>query len=252
MRALLGEFVGTLILVFIGCGTVAVAVLFGVLNLYGVALFFGAGVSVAIYASRKWCPAHLNPAVSLAFFIKKQLSVKNLLAFMLAQVLGAFVGGLLLLLIFNPFIQEFEVLNGIVRGAADSYHSAVMFGEFFPNPGFEKTLSVSHFQAIFWEGLGTFLLMASIFYVQRTEELIKIPAPIIVGLTVTLLIIFIAPYTQGGFNPARDFGPRMVAYFGGWREAALPSARMSFLTVYVVGPMIGAGLATLIAPSAKH
>ncbi|CAG5076629.1 MIP/aquaporin family protein [Parvicella tangerina] len=246
MKAFLGELIGTMILVIIGCGTVAIAVLFGALNLYGVALFFGAGVTVAIYASRSMCPAHLNPAVSFAFMLRKALNFRRFFEFVGAQLIGAMLGAIVLLLIFNGFIEEYESANEIVRGSEGSYHSAAMFGEYFPNPGFESELQVSHYQAIFWEGIGTFFLMLSILYVQRIQEIIKIPAPVIIGLTVALLIILIAPYTQGGFNPARDFGPRIIAYFGGWEKAAFPEVSFGFLTVYILGPILGASLATLI------
>lgn len=243
MRTLIGEMIGTMVLVFIGCGTVAIAVLFGALNLYGVALFFGAGVTAAIYVSKSLCPAHLNPAVSFAFLLRKDLSTRKFLEFILAQLVGAFIGAVLLFLIFNNFISEYELSKGIVRGEPDSYHSAVMFGEFFPNPGFEKELRVSHWQGIFWEALGTFILMTIILNVQRLQEMLRVAAPVLVGLTVTILIVFIAPYTQGGFNPARDFGPRVMAYIGGWGDAVFPSEPFSFFTVYILGPIVGAGFA---------
>lgn len=246
MKTLIGEFLGTFLLVLIGCGTVAVAVLFEVLNLYGVALFFGMGVSIAIYASRTICPAHLNPAVSFAFFLRKELTLQSLVVFLTAQMLGAMIGGLVVFILFSPFIGEYEYTHGFIRGNADSYHSAVMFGEYFPNPGFEKELEVSHLMAIFWEALGTFILMLHILSVGKIEKIMRISAPILIGLTVTILIIFIAPFTQGGFNPARDFGPRIVAYFNGWGEAAFPSAPYSFFTVYILGPMLGSGLAVFL------
>ena len=60
-------------------------------------------------------------------------------------------------------------------------------------------------------------------------------------MTVTALICVIAPLTQACFNPARDFGPRLFAYFAGWGSIALPGPRgMGFLTVYIVSPIVGA------------
>lgn len=246
MRTLLGEFLGTFIIVLIGCSTVAVAVLFGLLDLYGVAILFGAGVSLAIYSTRKLCPSHLNPAVSLAFLINGGIDLRTFLKFTISQLLGAIIGGLLVFSLFDQSISKFELAQGIIRGDVNSYHSAVMFGEYFPNPGFEKELNVSHSTAIFFEAMGTFILMTTIFHVQRIQSISKIPSPILIGLTVSLLILFIAPYTQGGFNPARDFGPRMVAYFAGWKSAALPSYPMSFITVYILGPSIGALIASIL------
>ena len=66
-------------------------------------------------------------------------------------------------------------------------------------------------------------------------------APIFIGLTVAVLISVIAPLTQACFNPARDFGPRLFASLAGWGSVALPGQDdWSWLTVYIVAPILGA------------
>lgn len=244
MKEYLGEFAGTLLLVLIGCSAVAISVLFGTLNLLGVALVFGMGVAVAIYAVRSIAPAHLNPAVSVAMVQAKQLALTKLPFYVLAQILGAFVGASLLYLLFDQEIAKYEAFGGIVRGTEESYRSAMMFGEYFPNPGFEQDYKVSHLKAIFMEGLGTFFLVLSIFILSETKRIANRFIPFFIGLTVSVLICFIAPYTQGGFNPARDFSPRLVAFLGGWKSAAFPTINYSFFTVYIAAPIAGAVLAT--------
>jgi glycerol uptake facilitator len=65
--------------------------------------------------------------------------------------------------------------------------------------------------------------------------------PVFIGLAVAVLISVIAPLTQACFNPARDFGPRLVAYFGGWGKVAIPGPQgMGFATVYILAPITGA------------
>ena len=73
--------------------------------------------------------------------------------------------------------------------------------------------------------------------------LLPIRYSLIIGLTVASLISIIAPLTQCCLNPARDFGPRLFAYFAGWGSIALPGPRgLGFLTVYIVSPIVGATL----------
>jgi Major intrinsic protein len=65
--------------------------------------------------------------------------------------------------------------------------------------------------------------------------------PYFIGFTVAVLISLFAPLTQAGWNPARDFGPRLVACFAGWWSVAIPGPRFGFW-VYIVGPFVGAPL----------
>ena len=71
-------------------------------------------------------------------------------------------------------------------------------------------------------------------------------APVFIGLTVSSAICLIAPLTQAGFNPARDFSPRMVAAIMGWGRHALPDACGGFFWVYMLGPCLGAELAAVL------
>ena len=240
----IGEFLGTFILVFFGCGAVAATVLFGVFSsLLEVALIWGLGVAIAIFITRNSCPAHLNPAVSLAMCLLQKLSWKKLPVYMLAQTLGAFSAGFLLYFLFADAIAVYESANGILRGSAESYKSALYFGEYFPNPGLETLLPITVSMACFAEFLGTFLLVFVILKVTEKPEQVDNSTPLVIGLTVTIIICLIAPFTQAGLNPARDFGPRMVAFLLGWGEAALPAVPFSFLTVYVLSPLLAGAVA---------
>ena len=246
-KEFVGEFLGTFIMVLFGCGSVAVAVLFnGFGSLLEVAIVWGIAVALAIFTVRNLGPAHLNPAVSIAMWLSKQLPLKKLPWYILSQTLGAFLAAIGIYVLFNNSIGVYEIAHGIVRGSAESYQSAVMFGEFFPNPGFANLTSISPLKAAYIEGFGTFILVLVIFRLTEKPKQIDNLTPILIGLTVTLLICFIAPFTQGGFNPARDFAPRMVAYFGGWGLAAFPKYPFSFLTVYILAPIFGGILASFL------
>jgi len=244
----LGELLGTFVLVFIGCGAVGLSIFSSFLNsLLEVAVVFGTGVSIGIFAVRKLCPAHLNPAVSIAMFLSKKLDSKKLPLYIISQFLGALLGALVLYFAFAEVIQVYEETNGIIRGSKTSVKTAMMFGEYFPNPGYADRLSVSHLFACSMEAIGTFVLTLVIFRLTNKEgQVHRNLIPVLIGLTVTVLICFIAPYTQGGFNPARDFSPRIIAYFAGWKSAAFPAVQFSFFTVYIVSPIIGGVLASYL------
>ena len=242
-----GELLGTFILVLFGCGSVAVAILFGEYNsILQIGAAWGTGVMLAIYLTRHLSCAHLNPAVSIAMVISKRMAVRKLPVYLAAQFTGAFLAGLAIFLLFSPSITAYEEANQIVRGTAASVDTARMFGEFYPNPGGNAVVSMP--LAIAAEAFGTFLLLLFIFAltegcnVGRPSDTM---APVFIGLTVTSVICLIAPLTQAGLNPARDFGPRMVAWIAGWGNAAFPDNNGGFFFVYILGPAIGGVLAAL-------
>lgn len=247
IKSFLGELIGTFILVLFGCGAVAGATLFEAFNsLLEVALIWGIGVALGIFASRNLSQAHLNPAVSVAMLMAEKIDKKDFGVYLIGQFAGAFLAGLVLLLIFNPSIELFEASSQIVRGAEGSQLSAMMFGEYYPNPSFAKKISLSLSGAIALEAFGTFLLVIMIFFLTEKLDQIDNLIPLMIGLTVTVIITLVAPFTQAGLNPARDFGPRMMAWIGGWGERAFPDSSGGWFWVYILGPVLGGILAFLL------
>ena len=251
LNACMAETLGTFILVLFGIGSVAAAVYTGAqVGLWQVAAVWCFGVTIAIYVSGAVSGAHLNPAVSLAFaiFRRDQFPVNRLFAYWGSQLLGAVLAGIAVLMLFNPFIDEFEADNGIVRGAEGSEKSAMAFGEYFPNPAMFDTLTVSPIHAFAVEAFGTAILAMVIFALTERRNAgvpTKGMAPFFIGFTVAALISLFAPITQAGWNPARDFGPRIVAALAGWGEIAIPGPEGGFW-VYILGPLVGAPIGALI------
>lgn len=235
-----GELIGTFILVFIGCSSVAIAILEWIsLSLLQIAIIWGLAVFIAIKVSSRWSGAHLNPAVTFAFHLLDPIPRKKLLMVLMGQALGAFIAGGFVLIIFYQAIEDFEVKNNIVRGLYPSYKSAVMFGEFYPNPGFEDLYRVSEVSAMLFEGVGTMILMLVILLSTKLPRP-SLSQPLAIACTLAILIYFIAPFTQAGFNPFRDFMPRMVAFLSGWGIESFPLEVRSAFTVYIFSPIIGA------------
>jgi len=243
-----GEFIGAFILVLFGCGSVLVSTVFGTASgLFQIGIVWGIGVTLAIYATRHLSCAHLNPAVTLAMAVTKRMNLRKVPTYLCAQFLGAFVAGLVLFLLFSSSIAAFESAHHIVRGTADSVTTARMFGEFYNAPG--GLGAGSMWVAMAAEGFGTFMLVLMIFFltegcnVGRPDDS---NAPVFIGLTLTSLICLLAPLSQAGFNPARDFAARMVALLFGWGKAAFPDAYGGFFWVYMLAPVVGGVLGGLL------
>jgi glycerol uptake facilitator protein len=247
--ALAGEALGTFLLVLFGTGSVACAVLTGALQgLWQVAVVWGFGVTLAIYCSAALSGAHLNPAVSLAFALlrPKGFPTNRLLPYCMAQLLGATAAALVVWAAFAPFLARFEAREGLVRGAPGSERAAMIFGQYFPNPAVfgtrpEAASLVSPLGAMLVEAFGTAILVLVIFALSDPDNAAAPEptlVPFFVGFTVAVLISLFAPITQAGWNPARDFGPRLVALLAGYGAIALPGPHGGFW-VYIVGPLAG-------------
>ena len=236
----LGEVIGTFILVFIGCGSIALAIIYEYLSsLYEVAAFWTAGVTLAIYASAKLSNAHLNPAVSIAFLIAKHISFKDFVNYLFSQLIGAVLAGLLLIYLTINDISDYNLLH------------ASIFGEYYPNPSFTKThYWVTTPIALITELIATFLLVYCIFWLIKIKKIASF-TPILIGITVGALICLTAPITQCCMNPARDFGPRIISYFYGWEDIAFINNGYGWCIVYIFAPLIG-GASGAIAHKYLH
>lgn len=267
MRALLAEAIGTGMIVLFGCGSVCSSFSGAFGGIWQVAVVWGFGVMLAIYCTAEASGAHLNPAVTLAFsLIRPQahgMTVKKAILYVVAQFAGAIVCAGLNLGIYGSTIKAFERSKNCKRGDPCSILSASAFGEYFPNPGMTKEWNggagpyiqddVGPFYALFVEAWGTFVLCFVIFGVTNAKNKVlegyggfRPGAPFVIGFTVAVLLALYAPITQAGWNPARDFGPRLVAWMAGWGEVAIPGPQNGFW-IYIVGPMIGGPMGAWLA-----
>jgi glycerol uptake facilitator protein len=247
-RQCTGECIGTFLLVFFGTGSVASAVTTGAQQgLWQVAVVWGFGVALSIYATAGVSGAHLNPAVSVALYFRRpaEMPLKKLPHFILAQLVGSVLAGCLVFAVYGSALSRLATEMDAKNGAKtwDKELTGKVFGEYFPDPGGRLTSGdITPVGACAIEALGTALLMFMIFALTDERNPARPPpgmAPFFIGFTVAVLISLFAPLTQAGFNPARDFGPRIVAFLAGWGETAIPGPRGGFW-VYIVGPLIGA------------
>jgi glycerol uptake facilitator protein len=254
------EALGTFVLVFFGCGAVHAAVLTGAQSgLWQVAIVWGVAIMLAAYVFGGISGAHINPAISVALATWGRFPWREVGPYSLAQLAGAMLAGGALLGVFQGFHEVKERELRVVRGQQGSELTAMCFGEYFPNPALDSTtklyLAGDHAKlreivsapiAFMAEVVGTLLLALVVFAVTDPKNSAAPAArlgPVFIGLSVAVLISVIAPLTQACFNPARDLGPRLIAFAGGWRGIALPGPQgMGFFTVYIVAPILGAVL----------
>lgn len=251
MKECCGEFLGTFILVFFGTGAVHTAVLTGAqVGLGQVAAVWGAAVTLGIYAAARLSGAHLNPAVTVACAASCGFPWRKAPGYVAAQLAGAFAASATLYALFHGVLARFEQTHALVRGAPGSELSAMCYGEYFPDPALfgSSAAGAAHLsvlQAMLAEGLGTFFLVLMVCVLTCRGNAMRPPerlAPPLIGLTLAMLISLFAPLTQACFNPARDLGPRLVAWLAGWGAIAIPGPRGGFFSVYILAPTLG-GLA---------
>ncbi len=249
-----GEFLGTFLLVFFGCGSVASAVTTGALvGVFQVAIVWGLGIATAIYLTGSLSGAHLNPAVTIAMAMFRDFPKRRVLPYIAVQMLAGFLAAATLYLIFAQPIAHYEMHNSIIRGAPGSEASARVFGEFFPSPGDggltrQSHTFMGHGSAFAAEMIGTAILLLVIFAVTDPKNK-AIPQPLIplsIGLTVTILICLLGPLTMACFNPARDFAPRVFSTMAGWGKIPFTANGIGWLTVYIIAPILGGILGGLI------
>lgn len=199
---------------------------------WGVCIAWGLAVTIAIYVTGGVSGAHANPAVSLAFAVFRGFSWKKVIPYSLAQVGGAFLGAAVVYSMFSPVIDHYNAINHLTR-AGDGGAAGV----FFTHPG----LAVTPIHALWDQVILTALLMVGIFAV--TEERNQLApkgntGPLIIGLLVATIGASAGYLEAWALNPARDFGPRLLAWLLGWGAQAFPSPG-NYWWIPIVGPLLG-------------
>jgi aquaporin Z len=216
-RRTIAEFIGTFWLVFGGCGSAVLAAAFPNLGigLLGVSLAFGLTVLTMAYAIGHVSGCHLNPAVSVGLVVGKRFPASDLLAYVVAQVLGAIVAAGVLYVIATGK-AGFDVSGGF---ASNGYAAH--------SPGEYSLLS-----CLVAEVVLTFMFLMII--LGATDR--RAPqgfAPIAIGFGLTLVHLIGIPVTNLSVNPARSTGPAL--FVGGWA--------VQQLWLFWLAPIVGAAIA---------
>jgi len=213
-RATLAEFIATLLFIFLGAGTVVVTG--GLMKegltsarLVAIALAHGFAIALLVAATAKLSGGHINPAVTFGAFITGKISLPTAIMYVVAQLVGAGVGAGLLAAVIPSGAQGNLGAHGLGSG-------------------------VSAGGGLLAEIVLTFALVFVVFATAMDPKGLGHLAPAAIGLTVLVDHLIGVPVTGASMNPARSFGPALVA--GAWDNH----------WIFWVGPLIGGGLAALV------
>ncbi len=220
MNKYLAELIGTFWLVFGGCGSAVLAAAFPELGIgfVGVALAFGLTVLTGAYALGHISGGHFNPAVSIGLWVGGRFNTKDLIPYIIAQIIGAVLAALVL----------YFVVSGQAGFAGTGGFASNGFGELSPG-------KYSLGSALIIEVVLTAMFLMII--MGATDQRAPVGfAPLAIGLALTLIHLISIPVTNTSVNPARSTG---VAFFA-------ETAALSQLWLFWVAPIIGAVLGALI------
>jgi glycerol uptake facilitator protein len=252
-RALLGEFLGTALLITLGDGVVAATVLMKKQSDWVfIPLGWGLAVALSIYAVGRLSGGHLNPAVSLALAVRGDFPSGRVLPYAIAQVAGAFVGALIVYFDYYYALHAFTQLHGISFGqmvhgelVGDAAGGAGVFTTF---PAFPALWA-----NVFSETLATAVLLFGVR--ALTDRRNAAPAgylePALIGVLVCAIGLSLGAPTGYAINPARDFGPRLACAMLGWGSSVFESHNWYFW-IPIVGPLVGGILGVLVYDFAIH
>lgn len=229
MSIFFAELIGTMLLIVLGDGVVANVVLKQTKGHASGWIVITAGwafaVTIAVYCVGTISGAHLNPAVTLAMLALGKVTLTSALGYIIAQVVGAFLGAVLVWLAYLPHWRLTE-------------DKAAKLGVFCTIPAIRQPLA-----NVVNEVIGTFVLVLGVLAVLRPDNLVSAGGfdtgfgPALVGVIVWAIGLSLGGPTGYAINPARDLGPRLA-------HAVLPipgkgGSDWSYAWVPIVGPAIG-------------
>ncbi|MPY74244.1 MAG: aquaporin [Alphaproteobacteria bacterium] len=226
MKKPIAEFIGTFTLVMFGCGAAVIGGLATgstAINVLGIAFAFGLSIVAMAYGIGQISGCHVNPAVSFGVWMAGRMSASDFIAYVIAQLLGALAGAAVLYLIMSGKAA------GWTGGLGQNGWGAGYLGEY------------GVVSAFVFEVVATFVFLVCILGVTQRGAPAAV-AGLAIGLTLTLIHIVGINVTGVSVNPARSIGPAIVG------AAANPTA-LAQVWLFIVAPLIGAGIAGLLFKS---
>ena len=253
--ALIGEFLGTALLVLLGDGVVAGVVLLDKTpDKMMITTGWGLAVALAVYLTGRLSGGHINPAVTLALACRGAFPPSRVLPYWAAQLAGAFVGALLVYAdyaeAFRAFEQHEHVIRGAMAGGKLVGTAAGGAGVFATYPAFDTT-----WRNVLSEFLATAVLLVGVR--ALTDRRNAAPGgyvePLALGGLVWAIGLSLGGLTGYAINPARDLGPRLASALLGWGPAVFLS-HGGYFWIPIAAPLAGglAGIALYDCAIHRH
>ncbi|MDN3681994.1 MIP/aquaporin family protein [Vibrio tapetis subsp. quintayensis] len=242
----LAEFIGTGLLIFFGVGCVAALVLTGAeFGQWEVSIVWGFGVAIAIYCTAGVSGAHINPAVTIALAAFHGFDKQKVLPYIVAQMAGAFCSAALVYGLYSNLFTDYEILHNFARSSEEALSTAGIFST-YPHA------SLSFLGALAVEFVITAVLMFGILALgDESNGASRGPMnPLLIGVLIAVIGGSLGPLTGFAMNPARDFGPKLFAYFAGWEHALTGAKDIPYFIVPILGPIAGACFGGWLYPKA--
>jgi MIP family channel proteins len=203
---------------------------------------------MAVYVCAGVSGAHINPAVTLALAVHRRLPWGKVAPYCAAQVAGAFAGAATTFLVYR---EAFDRFDGGVRQVAGAKATAGIFAT-YPQD-FLSTVPGGLIDQV----VGTALLLLLVFALGDGRNFAAEARlqPVLVGAAVVLIGMCFGFNAGYAINPARDFGPRVIAWLEGWGAAAFPGEQgnlSAYWWVPIVGPIIGAIIGAIVYDLVVH
>lgn len=236
MGELASEFLGTLVLLAFGDGVVA-SIKVGRGDILMITWAWGLAVVMGVYVAGGLSGAHINPAVTVALASRGDFAWGKVGPYILAQVLGAFAGAGLVLIDMGPQIDATAAkAAGATSGDAFNTARNALDGIFFTHPDPAQGMLGGFVDQIIGTALLLFLIRA--ITDTRNSSPTSNLAPFVIGLAVVVIGQSFGAAAGYAINPARDFGPRLLAAVGGWGANPFTDDG-GYFWVPIVAPIIG-------------
>ncbi|AEO08103.1 MIP/aquaporin family protein [Buchnera aphidicola] len=236
------EFLGTGVIIFFGLSCLAVSKLTNIkLNQLEISCIWGLSVAISIYFTSTTSGSHLNPAITIFFWLFSKFNKKKVLPYVISQILGSFCFTIIVYYFFSHTLNAFIKKHNIIIGTIESMDLAYIFCVY---PNYHKSVIYDSIIEIISNILFIIILLELnkkkyIFFLKY-----KFMIPMLIGCVICIINLVINPFSNISLNPARDLGPKIFLSLMGWGTLSFTGGNNNILYSFIpnICPIVGVNL----------